>query len=118
MPDEKADISPTPDAKLILQTRKMELDAEARKLALEAEIKKMEREVGLIGKVLGSEANAPYNLACLTLLLTFIAGFVFMAAFPNDRLEFWKLIILPTITFVFGFVSGRSRNSQGEHEGS
>jgi hypothetical protein len=113
-PAEPIGYDPAADRKLILETKKMDLKAESEKLALEAEQKKIRLEVGWMGKVLGSATHAPYNLACLTLILTFIAGFV-ATAFPNASLEFWKLIILPTITFVFEFVSGRTR-SPGEKQ--
>ena len=117
-PSEPIGYDPAADRKLILETKKLDLKAESEKLALEAEQKKIRLEVGWLGKVLGSATHAPYNLACLTLVLTFIAGFVVMAVSPNDRFEFWKLIILPTITFVFGFVSGRSQPSGDKRAGS
>jgi hypothetical protein len=69
MPDEKADVSPTADPKLIIQSKKMELEAESRKYELEAEHKKMGLEVGWLGVFIGSAKNAPNNIAFLVLIL-------------------------------------------------
>lgn len=106
MPDEKVDVSPTSDPKLILQSKKMELDAEARKLTIEAEAKKLGLEVGWIGTVIGSAKNAPNNIAFLVLLLVMIAGFVVAFVYPQDRVEFWKTI-LPVLTLALGYVFGQ-----------
>ena len=106
MPDEKADISPTADPKLIQQLKKMELDAEARKLTLEAETKKLGLEIGWIGTLVGSAKNAPNNIAFLVLLLVMIAGFVVAFVYPQDRVEFWKTI-LPVLTLALGYVFGQ-----------
>ncbi len=88
----------------------MELDAEGKKLALEAEARKMQLEAGWLGRVVGSPRNAPNNTAFLILLLTFAAGFVVGLAFPNERVEFWKLLV-PIITLTLGYMFGKSSNA-------
>jgi hypothetical protein len=95
----------------------MELEAQSKKLELDAASKKLGLEVGWIGMVVGSPKNAPYNLAFLILVLTFTAGFVFAAAFPNDRMEFWKLIV-PIITLTIGYVLGTSSHSTKKNSDS
>jgi hypothetical protein len=92
MPDEKADISPTPDPKFILRSRKMELDA------------------GLLGRIIGSPKNAPNNLAFLVIVLAFLTGLGLSVAYSTQWLEFWKLIV-PIITLAMGYVFGKSSNS-------
>lgn len=111
MPDEKADIGPTSDPKLIQQLRKMELDAEGRKQALEAETNKLRLEMGWIGSFVGSAKNAPNNIAFLILLVVVLAGFIVGFAYPHDRVEFWKLIA-PIITLVLGYIFGQKTSER------
>ena len=92
MPDEKADIGPTPDQKLMLRSRKMELDA------------------GWLGRIIGSAKNAPNNLAFLVIVLAFLTGLGLSIAYPNQWMEFWKLVI-PIITLAMGYVFGKSSNA-------
>ncbi len=92
MPDEKADIRPGPDPKLILQSRKMELEA------------------GWIGRVIGSAKNAPNNLAFLVIALAFLTGLGLSIAYPGQWLERWKLI-LPLITLAMGYVFGKGSSA-------
>lgn len=92
MPDEKADITPTSDPKFVLQSKKMDLEA------------------GWLGRVIGSPKNAANNMAFLTVVLTFAAGFVVGLAYPSARVEFWKLII-PIVTLTLGYVFGKNSSS-------
>lgn len=92
MPDEKTEgrigTDPAADRKLILQAKKMDLEA------------------GWIGRVIGSPKNAPNNLAFLSILLGFASGVGLSLTYPSQWLEFWKLI-LPILTLALGYVFGQ-----------
>lgn len=107
MPDEKADINPTTDPKLVLQSRKMELDAEGRRQEREEETKRLTLETGWLGRVIGSSKNAPNNIAFLVVVLLIVSGIVVNFVYPNDRVEYWKLI-LPVLTLTLGYLFGKN----------
>ncbi len=111
MPDEiRADITTTSDPKFVLQSRKLELDAEAKRRLHESETRRMELEAGWIGRIIGSPKHAPNNTAFLVLILSFITGIGVGFAFPNDRVEFWKTLI-PILTLTLGYMFGKSSTS-------
>jgi hypothetical protein len=82
----------------------------ARRYALEQT--KMSLESGILGKLFGSVANAPTNIAgfvvCLLVILCVVVLFV-PSKMPTD--EFLKLI-LPVITLVLGYLFGKKTNGQ------
>ena len=95
MPDDKPGepigFDPATDRKLILQSKRMDLEA------------------GWIGRIIGSAKNAPNNIAFLVVMLVLVAGVVVSFVFPSDRVEFWKTI-LPIVTLTLGYVFGKSSN--------
>lgn len=94
MPDDPSaiSISSSPDPKAAIRLRKMDLDA------------------GWIGRVVGNTRNAPNNIAFVVVMLILVAGLVVTFAYPQDRVEFWK-IILPIVTLTLGYLFGRSSAS-------
>jgi hypothetical protein len=104
MPGEKPpiDFNPPADPKLFLQFKKMDLESQ-----------RLARELGWIGKVIGSGDNAHTNLAALVIVAVLTAGVVVSFTLPNDRLEFWKVIILPVLTLTLGYVLGRKSGTGG-----
>jgi hypothetical protein len=87
-PEPKLVYDPTTDPKFLLQTKKMSLEA------------------GWLGRVVGSAKNAPTNITFLVVALVLIAGLGVALLSPQDRLEFWK-IILPVLTLALGYVFGQ-----------
>jgi hypothetical protein len=63
--------------------------------------------IGWLTRVFGSPSYAANNVAFTVLVLLFAAGFAFGIAYPNERLDFWKLI-LPIITLTIGYVFGKN----------
>lgn len=87
--EEKLGYDPAADRKLILQAKRMDLEA------------------GWIGRVIGSARNAPNNIAFLVVTLVLAAGIVVNFVYPSDRVEFWKTI-LPIITLTLDYPFGRT----------
>jgi hypothetical protein len=110
MPDEKADISPIADPKLILKSRKMELDAEEKKFAHEAKAKKMGLEVGWLGKFVGMGRNAANNVAFLAIVFSFLTGVALSLAHPDQWERIWSLVT-PLITLSLGYLFGNRNGS-------
>lgn len=106
MPDERADIEPKIDPKLLTELRKMEINAESRRQARAQETKRLELEAGWFGRVIGTK-YAPYNIAFLIITIVLICGFVVLFAFPADRVEYWKLIA-PVLTLGLGYLFGKN----------
>lgn len=94
MPDEQApqQAYTSPDPKLVLQSKKMDLEA------------------GWIGRVIGGPKNAPNNIAFVVVSLVLIAGVVVSFVLPADRVEFWKTI-LPIVTLTLGYLFGKNSTS-------
>jgi hypothetical protein len=91
-PTEPVGYDPAADRKLILQAKKMDLEAV------------------WIGRIIGSPKNAPYNIAFLVLVLAFGVGTA-LAFFRTDQpLEIWKYVA-PIITLAMGYVFGQ-KNSE------
>lgn len=90
MPDDPnaISISSSPDPKAAVRLRKMDPDA------------------GWIGRVTGNAKNAPNNIAFVVVMLILVAGLIVTFAYPQDRLEFWK-VILPIVTLTLGYLFGR-----------
>jgi hypothetical protein len=107
VPDEKADIEPKADPKVLLQSRKMELDAEGRRQEREEETKRLSLEAGWLGRFIGSSKNAPNNIVFLVVVLLIVSGIVVNFVYPNDRVEYWKLI-LPVLTLTLGYLFGKN----------
>jgi hypothetical protein len=82
----------------------------ARRYALEQT--RMSLESGYLGKLFGSAANAPTNIAgfvvCLLVIISVVVLFL-PSKMPVD--EFLKLI-LPVITLVLGYLFGKKTNGQ------
>jgi hypothetical protein len=92
-PSEPIGYDPTADRKLILQVKKMDLEA------------------GWIGRVIGSAKNAPNNIAFLVLVLAFGVG-VALAFFRTEQpLEIWKYVA-PIITLAMGYVFGQKSSEK------
>lgn len=102
MPDDKPPtaLTPQPDPRFILQSKKMDLEA-----------RQKDRELGWVGRVIGTPPNATTNLALVIIVSVLVAGVVISFALPNDRLEFWKVIILPILTLTLGYVLGKKDGS-------
>ena len=73
--------------------------------------KQMDLESGLLGKLFGSSANAPMNIAGLVALLVLVPLVVYTFVNVNSEskstvLDFWK-ICSPIIGMILGFVFGK-----------
>jgi hypothetical protein len=78
----------------------------ARRYALDQT--RMTLEAGWLGKVFGSAANAPTNIAGFILFLFFISIIVVLfLEIRMEAVEYVKLV-LPVITLVLGYLFGKS----------
>jgi hypothetical protein len=95
-----------------INKEKVELFSESQsrfkdKLAYQYDLEKKKLGAGLIGKILGTKENAPYNIAGIVLLLSIVlAMFVFM--FLDDTkpaIDFF----LPIVTLALGYIFGQKK---------
>lgn len=85
----KVTIDPTPDQAFKLETQKLALQA------------------GWLGKVFGTGANAPINIAGFTAVVLVVAGIVFMVMETKLQLgEYWK-VSTPIVTLALGYLFGK-----------
>jgi hypothetical protein len=88
-------------------------DKELAKLYLDNEMTKLRTEQGSLGKLFGSSASIPNNIAALTILILLISGIVYTFLVINKKpadiglsiKDFW-LIISPLITLAIGYLFG------------
>ena len=69
---------------------------------------KMHLEAGLIGKLFGTEKNAPINIVGVVAVLLLISG-IYTLVYPTkiSTLDFWNIII-PAVTMILGFIFGKN----------
>ena len=67
-------------------------------------------EAGLLGKFFGGVENAPTSICgvVVVLLITIGAAISFFDT-KVDPVDFWKSIVLPTVTALFGYLFGKKR---------
>jgi len=69
--------------------------------------KQMDLESGWLGRLFGSNKNAPLNIAGFTVVFLLTSGVVVLfvqSAIPAG--EYWKIIV-PLLTLVTGFIFGK-----------
>lgn len=70
-------------------------------------MKEMDMESGSLGRLFGTEKNAPLNIAGLVLLLLLVPGVLLLFFSANiPPLDYWKIII-PVVTAILGYAFGR-----------
>lgn len=80
----------------------------AKELTLKA--KEMDLEAGLLGKLFGSEKNAPLNIAgliALLLILTGVGTIFYKSEFPAA--DYWEQVA-PILTGILGYLFGRKHS--------
>ncbi len=67
------------------------------------QLTKFEKELGYVGKFFGGVEHAFNNMLGMAVFIVFIVGAVVIFWSPLiDPWAYWKTIILPTLTFLFG----------------
>lgn len=65
---------------------------------------------GLLGKFFGGVENAPTSISgTVVVLLIGVATAITFSETKIEACDFWKSVVLPTITALFGFLFGKSR---------
>jgi hypothetical protein len=65
---------------------------------------------GLLGSFFGSPDNAPTSICGIVVVLLIIIGALTLFFKTSvDAAEFWKTIVLPAITALFGYLFGKGR---------
>ena len=70
----------------------------------ELESQRLRLEHGWIDRIVGTK-HSSNNIAFIITLLLLLAGFAVLLVYPQDRIEFWKLI-LPILTLTLGYLFG------------
>ena len=85
-----ATFSTTPSPEVFLESKRMDLDS------------------GFLGKIFGSSATAPSNIAGLVLIVLLVSGvaILFVNSASMTAGDYWKIII-PIITLVLGYLFGK-----------
>lgn len=72
----------------------------------ELESERLRLEYGWIARLIGRK-SAPRNITFVIVLLVLFAGFVVIIRYPDNYIEFWK-IILPILTLTLGYLFGKN----------
>lgn len=74
----------------------------------EVNLQMIREKKGWVGKFIGDVEMAPLNISLITIILLTLDGLV-ISIFNFPLHDFWRVVVLPILTLIFGYIFGRSK---------